>query len=193
MSTTTSDLSTGSGICRTTLRPGRYITLFRIRMRCSRIRNWMRGLSSSLRMCHRSGAKGRRNSCVTDFGIRTARRSSRIGWRRIAIQKVSFAPLTVNLKLKNSGIQKPVLIDVVSGEISPLSFKGETLEGLPLRDSVMAVADASYFDWPVLPEAPSGLRYCRDGARDTSVGAAWRDIQVEQSDGGLGESQMGTE
>jgi hypothetical protein len=28
---------------------------------------------------------------------------------------------------------------------------------LPLKDSVMAIADASYFDWPVLPEAPSGL------------------------------------
>jgi len=31
------------------------------------------------------------------------------------------------------------------------------LKALPLRDSVMAIADASYFDWPVLPEAPSGL------------------------------------
>ncbi|HWZ32301.1 MAG TPA: hypothetical protein VNX18_13250 [Bryobacteraceae bacterium] len=70
----------------------------------------------------------------------------------------AFAPLTVNLKLKNAGIQKPVLIDVVSGEISPLTFKGEMLEGLPLRDSVMAITDASYFDWPVLPEAPSGLK-----------------------------------
>ncbi len=71
----------------------------------------------------------------------------------------AFAPVTVNLKLKNSGIQKPVLIDVVSGEISPVSFKGETIEGLPLRDSVMAIADASYFDWAVLPEAPSGLNW----------------------------------
>ena len=70
----------------------------------------------------------------------------------------AFAPLTVNLALKNSGIQKPMLIDVVSGEILPLTFKGETIEGLPLRDSVMAVADASYFDWAVLPEAPSGLK-----------------------------------
>jgi hypothetical protein len=70
----------------------------------------------------------------------------------------SFAPLTVNLKLKNSGIQKPMLIDVVSGEISAFTFKGDAIEGLPLRDSVMAIADASYFDWAVLPEAPSGLR-----------------------------------
>ena len=51
-----------------------------------------------------------------------------------------------------------MLIDVVSGEISPLAFKGEVIEGLPLRDSVMAIADASYFGWPVLPEAPSELK-----------------------------------
>jgi hypothetical protein len=65
----------------------------------------------------------------------------------------AFPPLTVDLTLANSGINKPVLIDVVSGKITPL----DSLKALPLRDSVMAVADASYFDWPVLPEAPSGL------------------------------------
>ena len=46
----------------------------------------------------------------------------------------AFAPLTVDLTLKNSGIQKPVLIDVVSGEISPLDWKHgttDTLEALP--------------------------------------------------------------
>jgi hypothetical protein len=57
-------------------------------------------------------------------------------------------------------INKPVLIDVVSGKITPLN----SLKALPLRDSVMAIADASYFDWPVLPDAPSGLV-----ARDTSL------------------------
>jgi hypothetical protein len=28
---------------------------------------------------------------------------------------------------------------------------------LPVRDSILAIADANYFDWKVLPEAPSGL------------------------------------
>jgi hypothetical protein len=28
---------------------------------------------------------------------------------------------------------------------------------LPVTDSILAVADADYFDWPVLPEAPSSL------------------------------------
>jgi hypothetical protein len=72
----------------------------------------------------------------------------------------SFPPLYTTLSLKNTGITHPVLIDVVSGEISALTWKPsttDTLEALPLRDSIMAVADASYFDWPVLPEAPSSL------------------------------------
>lgn len=64
-----------------------------------------------------------------------------------------FPPLTMDLTLTNAGISKPVLIDVVSGKITPL----DSLKALPLRDSVLAIADASYFDWPVLPEAPSGL------------------------------------
>jgi hypothetical protein len=31
------------------------------------------------------------------------------------------------------------------------------LESAPVRDSVLAIADESYFDWNVLPEAPSSL------------------------------------
>ena len=72
----------------------------------------------------------------------------------------AFPPLALTLKLKNTGIREPVLIDVVSGEISALEWKrgtADTLEALPLRDSILAIADANYFDWPVLPEAPSGL------------------------------------
>ena len=72
-----------------------------------------------------------------------------------------FPPLAAGLTLKNTGIEHPVLIDVVSGDVSPLEWKGGTsgvLESVPVRDSVMAIADESYFDWPVLPEAPSGLK-----------------------------------
>ncbi len=62
--------------------------------------------------------------------------------------------------MKNTGITHPVLVDVVSGEIKPVSWKPgttDTLEALPVKDSIMAVTDESYFDWPVLPEAPSSL------------------------------------
>ena len=72
-----------------------------------------------------------------------------------------FQPLYGTLLLKNVGIQRPVLIDIVSGEIKRLKWKKgttDTLENLPIRDSVMAIADENYFDWPVLPEAPSSLR-----------------------------------
>jgi hypothetical protein len=83
-----------------------------------------------------------------------------------------FPPLTVDLTLPNAGITQPVLIDVVSGKITPL----RSLKALPLRDSVLAIADASYFDWKVLPEAPSGLtaqgtslRWELHGARKSAV------------------------
>jgi hypothetical protein len=69
-------------------------------------------------------------------------------------------PYYATITLKNSGIQQPVLIDVVSGDIRPLNWmKGttDTLEMLPVTDSILAIADADYFDWPVLPEAPSTL------------------------------------
>jgi hypothetical protein len=72
----------------------------------------------------------------------------------------SFPPLSTTLSLKNTGISHPVLVDAVSGEITPVAWKQgttDTLEGLPVRDSIMAVTDENYFDWPVLPEAPSSL------------------------------------
>jgi hypothetical protein len=71
-----------------------------------------------------------------------------------------FPTFYSNFTLKGSGIQNPVLIDVVSGDVRPLHWKKDstdTLEALPISDSIMAIADADYFDWPVLPEAPSSL------------------------------------
>lgn len=78
----------------------------------------------------------------------------------------AFPQLSSDLMIKNAGIEHPVLIDVVSGEIKRLSWKKgttDTLEALPLRDSVMAIADESYFDWPVLPETPSSLKVVSSG------------------------------
>jgi hypothetical protein len=72
----------------------------------------------------------------------------------------AFAPLAITLQLKDTGIRQPVLIDVVSGQTTAIEWKrgtSDTIEALPVRDSILAIADASYFDWPVLPEAPSGL------------------------------------
>jgi hypothetical protein len=65
----------------------------------------------------------------------------------------SFPPLDATLSLKNTGITHPVLVDVVSGEIKPDVWKQgttDTLEALPIKDSIMLVTDEHYFDWPVL-------------------------------------------
>ena len=77
---------------------------------------------------------------------------------------VASPPRTVTLRLRNTGIRNPVLIDVVSGTISPLSWRQGTLLSVPVRDSALAIADASYFDWPVLPEAPSSITAELSGA-----------------------------
>jgi hypothetical protein len=72
----------------------------------------------------------------------------------------SFTPLYATLSLKNTGITRPVLVDILSGEIKPLEWKlgtSDTVDALPIRDSIMVVTDENYFDWPVLPEIPSSL------------------------------------
>lgn len=72
----------------------------------------------------------------------------------------SFPPLYATMSLKGTGITHPVLVDIVSGDIKPVEWKQgttDTLELLPVKDSIMAITDEDYFDWPVLPEAPSSL------------------------------------
>jgi hypothetical protein len=70
-----------------------------------------------------------------------------------------FPPVHADLTIANTGIQHAVLIDVVSGVIEPIAKpeSSDVFPNLPVRDSVMAIADENYFDWPVLPEAPSSL------------------------------------
>ena len=102
----------------------------------------------------------------------------------------AFPPLYVALSIKNAGIVKPVLVDVVSGEIKPMKWKegvSGTLEMLPVSDSIMAIADESYFDWPLLPETPSSLEILRLGK---SIKLRWQvhggdptGIVVERQDG----------
>jgi hypothetical protein len=77
-----------------------------------------------------------------------------------------FKDFYSTMTLKGTGIEHPVLIDVVSGDIRPLEWKKgttDTLENLRITDSIMAIADADYFDWPVLPEAPSSLNAAMEG------------------------------
>ena len=72
-----------------------------------------------------------------------------------------FPKYSADIRLEGAGIRHPVLIDLSSGSVTPLKWKSagtEILGNLPVCDSVMAVADADYFDWAELPEAPSSLR-----------------------------------
>ena len=98
------------------------------------------------------------------------------------------------LKIGNAGIVRPVLIDVLSGAVTALSWKAgtvDTLESVPFRDSVMAIADESYFDWPALPEAPASLRCTRSSGRVRLVwdlpGRGVNGVVVERRDGEHGE------
>jgi hypothetical protein len=96
-----------------------------------------------------------------------------------------FPPLYGDLSLKNTGITHPVLVDVVSGEIKPIQWKtANSLEALPLKDSVMAITDESFFDWPVLPEAPSSLNIALSGKSPKLTwsihGGATKGIVVER-------------
>lgn len=86
-----------------------------------------------------------------------------------------FPPFYSRLSVKNSGIEHPVLIDVVSGKIRPLRWdrgREGSLAAVPVNDTIMAIADRDYFDWAVLPETPSSLKAARSGSR---VKLAWED------------------
>jgi len=73
--------------------------------------------------------------------------------------KHPFEPVRVDLAVENTGIQHPVLIDLDADTVSPLSWDGSSpFRQVPVRDSIMAIADRNYFDWNVLPEIPGGLR-----------------------------------
>ena len=103
----------------------------------------------------------------------------------------SFPPLVATITLRNTGITHPVLINVVSGEIKPVEWKRgttDTLEALPVTDSIMAVADENYFDWPVLPEAPSSLNVSISG---NAAKLAWR-VHGDDSIGLIVERQIGS-
>ncbi len=74
-----------------------------------------------------------------------------------------FAPVQVELDVKDPEIRHPVLIDARDGSVTSLAWKSQGVLQVPLKDSVMAVADASYLNWPELPEVPGELRAIREG------------------------------
>jgi hypothetical protein len=67
-----------------------------------------------------------------------------------------FKPALTTLTIKDPEITHPILIDIRTGTIQELHWidnEAHTLS-VPLKDSVMAVADAKYVDWAEVPETP---------------------------------------
>ena len=112
---------------------------------------------------------------VLAYGFRSPKGQAAIGFWLAAHSwpHNAYVPKYVTLILRNTGIEHPVLANVHNGEIKPLEWKAgtrDTLERIPLLDSVQAIVDAGYFDWPILPEAPSSLEV---KAEDKSIKLTW--------------------
>jgi hypothetical protein len=112
---------------------------------------------------------------VLAYGFRTPKGKAAVGFWLAAHSwpHNAYVPKYVTLILKNTGIEHPVLANVHNGEIKQLEWKAgtsDTLERIPLLDSVQAIVDAGYFNWPVLPEAPSSLEVKAEGE---SVKLTW--------------------
>jgi hypothetical protein len=95
------------------------------------------------------------------YAFRSANGKSIVAWWLPVLSKPAEHPKeTFTLKIEGSGIANPVMVDISTGrkkKIAWASGSHDRLENLPLTDSVMAVADQTFFDWPELPEAPSDL------------------------------------
>jgi hypothetical protein len=101
------------------------------------------------------------------YGFRSPKNRAIIAYWLPVLSKAGdrSAAANVNLRITDSGIEHPVLVDVTSGERTPLSWKPgttDTLERVPLFDGLLAIADESYFDWTELPEAASELTLAKE-------------------------------
>jgi hypothetical protein len=70
----------------------------------------------------------------------------------------NFRPVPAELTISDADLKEPILIDVRTGTVTPVARKTQGVIPVTLKDSVMAVADASFLDWPVVPEAPGQLQ-----------------------------------
>jgi len=87
-------------------------------------------------------------------------------WLAVPAEPRDSVAVEAEAVLHDPALQDPVLIDVQKGVVRRLEWKDKAarVARIPIRDGVMALADASYLDWAALPEAPAGL----EAARSTS-------------------------
>ena len=79
--------------------------------------------------------------------------------------KDDLKPVTAEMTITDKSITQPVLMDIRTGDIQKLrwSDKAKRTISVPLKDSVMAVADARFLDWVETPQAPAELVAERSG------------------------------
>jgi hypothetical protein len=79
--------------------------------------------------------------------------------------KDDLKPVMTEMTVADSRITRPVLMDIRTGDIRELGWndKAKRTVKVPLKDSVMAVADASFLDWLEAPQTPGELVAERDG------------------------------
>jgi hypothetical protein len=94
------------------------------------------------------------------FRDRTSGKAIYAVWLAVyAAPEDRFEPVRALVPIPDRTIQNPVLIDVRSGKITSAAWHdtGERTIQVVLKDSVLAVADASYLNWPQSPETPGPL------------------------------------
>jgi hypothetical protein len=101
--------------------------------------------------------------------------------------KDDLKPLTTEMTINDKNISRPVLLDIRTGDIQLLSWvdKARRTVRVPLKDSVMAVADAKFLDWSEAPLTPRELVAERSGDRvklHWKPDAAALKFEVQRSD-----------
>ena len=77
----------------------------------------------------------------------------------------NLKPVTTEMTITDKNIRRPILMDIRTGDVKVLHWadKARRTVKVPLKDSVMAVADESYLDWSEVPLTPGELAVSRDG------------------------------
>jgi hypothetical protein len=79
--------------------------------------------------------------------------------------KDDLKPVTTEMTIVDRTITRPVLMDIRTGDIQELRWNDEAKRTVkvPVKDSVMAVADARFLDWVETPQTPGELVAERSG------------------------------
>ncbi len=79
--------------------------------------------------------------------------------------KDDLKPVMTEMTVADTSITQPVLMDIRTGDVQELRWidKAKRTVEVPLKDSVMAVADARFLDWFEIPQTPGELVVDRRG------------------------------